>query len=207
MSVPVLNDIIQVKFSTWFDGQLGLNICNYKVTTLPGVGPTTLTIANAISASYAAIILPPMTTGAVYLGCSVRDLTPVPLPAADTSNVGAGPGTAGINPLPTQVCGLIKLTTAVAGRKGRGRKYIAFPDAANDSVPPRPDVGYQGFLANLAAFFSSAYTVGVMTMTPIIYHRLSKTGDLVVGAVVRDTWATQRRRGDLGRTNPQAIAL
>ena len=138
-----------------------------------------------------------------------------PLPGIITYGVH---GTAGTQCNPTQVAGLLRFTTAHTGRAYRGRIFLPFPPTASIDTDGTPDAGY---VSLSTALFTNWYAGGVITFGantytwfPCIYHRkTAKSGTpaagtytpIVAGAGVK-LWATQRKRGDLGKTNVPFIS-
>jgi hypothetical protein len=152
-----------------------------------------------------------MSPDARWRGAGVRNLTePRTL---EFASVGLdGIGIAGGTNLPTQVSGLLSLVTGLAGRKFRGRIFPGFPSTAFADVQGLQNAAGSVALAGIAAAISTSQTLSVggisTTMQLFLRHP-----DLVVSGVrvvqgtpaigwnVSTRFATQRRRGQFGRTN------
>lgn len=207
-----VGDVVKVGLASWWSGQLGLNIRFYRVTAVTGADVTSQIVADDMEAIFRPLYAALMHNQAEWLGIAVRNISPNPLEAAAVSSALPEGGTAGADPLPSQTCGLIKLTTALAGRAKRGRAYAPFPATADSDADNSPLAGYLVKLQNLAdaLIATQAFAAGAdaMTMKPLIFSIPNALQQqLVTGAVIRDAWATQRRRGGLGQSNPKQIPL
>lgn len=169
-----------------------------------------------MGAAYPAVL----NNSAQYDYTEVFRLWPLPPDTLDTvarpvrNVVSAGVGSAGATALPKQTSGLIIWLGTTRRKGGSGRKFIPFPSASDNLAIGAPSGGYTGRLNTIgsAPIPQVALTVGSGTalMIPAIVrvHRASKTSpwlldaDLATDNRNRDVWATQRRRGDLGRPNP-----
>jgi hypothetical protein len=208
----VLGSTARVKITTWFNGQLGLMTSHWRTSAITGLGCFDQDLATAYEAQVAGPLLVCLTNLSEYLGVSVKDISLLPLPASVTSNALAAFGIGGANPMPTQTAGLISWRTAIAGRKGRGRTYVPFPSLSNVTPPGEsPNATYLTALSALATAMSTPLVVtsvgGTSTMQLFITPKINALGNAVTGFAVRSGWATQRRRGDLGRQNPPSIQL
>jgi hypothetical protein len=202
-----VGDILQAKTYTYFQGQLGITSVHYRVTAAAGTETSQLVVAEYDTfqaTQYKALI----TNAALYRGVTLQKIkTTIESLAISITNSGVGTG--GATAGPTQVAGLITKRSNLAGRHGRGRVYIPFPDAsAFGALTSQPTGAYLTALANLAAkMFVNPYTfftAPLLQLEPIIANPTV----LIVGSwpVITTTtqqpkWATQRRRGDYGRLN------
>lgn len=193
--------------------QVGINTRYFSVAA--GTGP------NLSEAAFIVVldgILAPLyklalTNLAQYVGSNIQNITgAIPYPAAVGTSANSGNGTAGTLPVPSQVSGLISIRTGLTGRSYRGRQYIPFPDSSESTgtTPPVYTGAYQTRLLNIAA-----QTVGTTTVTSgassyqIQWGLVHQKPVAIAGsftpsttALVGISWATQKRRGDYGRTNP-----
>lgn len=184
--------------------QIGINVLHYRVVNVAGgvVQDThaALRISTGIAAAYKAWAANNVT----YRGVGCKIIRPTQfLEVADTTLSGAGTG--GANALPLQVSGLVKMTTALAGRHFRGRIYPAFPPANFATADGLLNAAGFTALSNLANAIPIAATVvnGAATaqLQLVVYNRLTfVTTDVVTLTPIND-FATQRRRGELGRNN------
>jgi hypothetical protein len=143
---------------------------------------------------------------ATYYGSQLYYQTPVglkPRPVSTTLNQGIGSDAGEL--LPTQSCGLISLYTDTLGKTGQGRVYVPFP--AQDSIDSTgsPDALYLTDLTTLATSLIAPHVVpaGAVTgtFTPVLYIPGGEPPKPIIRFVVRDAFATQRRRGAFGRLN------
>lgn len=200
-----INDIYQVKAVAFDTDQLGLNVRHYVVVAATAPEPTRVQIAQQFYTAMNAIYGPMLNNNATFRGFAVRFIWPGPVSVEDHSTGAAIAGTAGAISAPRQTAGLIKLSTGLAGRTGRGRIYVPFPATASVQLDGSLGPAYTTNLATLAGAWSAQVVVpngaGSITLQPIIWHRSTHTFSLVTGAIPRTVWATQRRRGGFGRTN------
>jgi hypothetical protein len=200
-----INDAYQVKFVCYDNNQVGLNIRHYLVTASTNPEPSRVAIADYITTQFKPLFAPMLAGTASFLGCSVRQIFPLPVSLEDHTTLAATVGTAGAIAAPKQIAGLIKLTTPMSGREGRGRVYMPFPSTS--SVQGDGGLG-PAYVTNLAGI-GNAFTLpavvtvggGSITLSPGILHRKLNTMTLITGHVERSFWAQQHRRGDFGRVN------
>lgn len=206
--IVAVGDLLRVRVGTFQGAQAGFNIRYSRISAVDGdsadLGQIALEYAQNINNAYKAL----MTEHAEFIGVGITLLTgpgaPDSLEFADTTL--RGPGAVTGDPLPKQCCGLVKLNSDESGRKGRGRMYVAFPSEDQSDVGQKPDTQYQINLASLAVWFVGSFTVGVGPNTASLQHIVTVTaagaqGPDLTNFVVRDSWATQRRRGSLGAQN------
>jgi len=131
-----------------------------------------------------------------------------------SSTAGTGIGTYSSEALPRQVTGLLSLKTDFGGQKNRGRLYIPFVSKAAATEEGEPTADYltalENFRTHLALYIGGDTIVGIAgsaTMQLGIYHRrkppLEPPVDMtaVQRIIVKTAFATQRRRGTLGKAN------
>lgn len=206
------SDILEVTLVTSFQNQVGENVLHYKVDAGVVPGPTALSVAQAIDAAITVNYITTLTNTASYRGCRAQVIFPTRYVHAIDA-VGAA-GTAGANPLPPQVRGLMTMQTDFGGRAFRGRMFFPFPDESHLNADATPNAGYTGaMLAVATSLFTTPFNVvgggGSAHLIPIIWHRkagksgspLAHTGDPITTFSARSLWATQRRSGELGRPN------
>lgn len=200
---------------TWYthlNNQLGLTSMAFRLLTAsPLLKVGDLAYAGQVHGNGFAALL---ANDALILGARVIRLFPVNEDKAGVaSNTAAG--TAGATPLPSQTTGIISYYSGVRGRPGRARQYIPFPatDSA-DVATGLPSAAYIAGLQTFANFYSVVPPTwtsqdGLRTATAdnVIWHRATLLTDSILSTLGRNYWATQRRRGDLGRANPPVIPL
>jgi hypothetical protein len=147
-----------------------------------------------------------LAASATYYGSQLYYQTPVglkPRPVYTKVNQGIGSDLADL--LPTQSCGLISLYTDTLGKTGQGRVYVPFPSIDSIDLNGTPDNLYLVDLDVLAQSLIAPHIVpggGVTaTFTPVLYIPGGEPPKPIIRYIVRDAFATQRRRGAFGRLN------
>jgi hypothetical protein len=206
----VTGDILRAAFYFWLDNQIGIIDVAYQMTNAFGTvtyGDAAFDLQTAVDGQFQSLTV----LAAKILGCRVTKLNgvkPFPLAGVATStSIGSDASPAN----PTQVRGLVATRGPFASKIGRGRFFMPFSSASqdqNDGTPNPVYVGRLQTLANLLYVAQSFVSVGGATAaTPVTFRRSNGTGTPVVAKVARAVWATQRRSGSLGRTNPPTIPL
>lgn len=205
----VLNATYAVTFICKLDEQVAYLRRHWTVSAIVGATGTMENLALALSAAVAPSYKGLMVNGASYRGTFVQRVSgsaPFELPV--TSISGQGVGTAGATALPKQACGLISFYGASIGRRFMGRQYTPFPATADDTGSGIPTAGYVTKLDTLAATLISTVEVpgvGDTTLVPVLWHEDLGNASQIFISRQRLRWATQRKRGDYGRTNPAPL--
>jgi len=154
-------------------------------------------------------------SGSSYLGMKLysKGISGGP-PLVDRDSTGSGVS-AGDDPLPSQVCGLLRWQAGIGGPKGRGRDYMPFPSQEFCSSTGVMSGAYQGLIATvggilfgphvlpnvggaggtLNVFPCTKYVAGSPTPLPYAFQSFeAATG-----------FATQKRRGYYGQTNTPSL--
>jgi len=197
--------------------QTSETVFHASVTQIIAGTPTDLSAAVGFDFIFAPLFKNLMNSAlAVYRGSSARILNINATNAYQFQNGGFGSGAVAGNPLPSQTRGLVSWKTDNAGRSYRGRNYIPFPSAGDNTATGVPSAGYKVGLAAIASQWGSGqfnFGDGVNTARwlPEIFHRnapkppavlpLKFSGTAITAAVVGDFWATQRKSGGYGRAN------
>lgn len=200
-----VGDIYRVAHFCRHMDQLAVNVCHYRVSLQVGNGAPQQAQTHLWSQTIGPVYKPLLTTGSSYLGCTMQRIMPKPPTLQTQSSDGAGPGTVAGDVLPNQVTGIISHFTAFAGRRYRGRIYVAFPGEADSEVDGSPSASYAARLGSLATSMRTLTTVSgpdTTTLVQIVWHRDTQTGDDVISPVGKRLWGTQRRRGLYGAVNP-----
>jgi hypothetical protein len=208
--MALVGDFYRITHVTTTNAQVGLMVSHWRVGSIVAPGPTDQEFADGFSTLMAAAIKALMSNAAVYKGCIAQKVFPLPVLARATGVTLAGAGGVVGTEAPTQTCGLITLRTAVAGRSGRGRKYIPFPSVADINSTGDPSTSYGTRLATLMNLLINGQSIpgalGNANVAPCIWHRANPAlSNLVTTGLVRSSFATQRRRGALGRPNLSPI--
>jgi hypothetical protein len=199
-------NVAQVTIACTAFNQVGLNDVYFVVNSIAGAGSTDADLAAFLDNLLAPLYKPALTGPANYYGVKVRVIAPTATAIPQTGTTHGGPGTAGTQPLPTQVRGLIRFGTNTIGKPGHGRIFIPFPDVAHQGlVTSTPTAAYLILLNAIANALTLGFTVtsgaNSSTYNQVIWHRKTKTYTPVTLYDASAFWATQRRSGDLGRLN------
>jgi hypothetical protein len=213
MAVTItLGAVLQTNHWTTNGDQAATNVGHWVCNGVAGAPTTDADAAAYFASQFALAYIGLMPSQASYRGCQVRVISTTPLPVSQLSIAGQGPGSYGSQLLPRQCAGLIALYTTLAGRQGRGRRYSPFPSALGQQPTiDAPTASYVALLQTWGALWASSYTIpnfatsGTATVYPVLYNRTTKVWTVITLEVVREAWATQRRRGDFGRANTSPI--
>lgn len=205
MATIAVGDIYQVRIVTALGSQLGEMIMHYECTAVAGTSSTDSALAVLIDAAAAPLVKPLLTNAASYQGVGVQRIFPTPRLREVVVTTGSGGGTGGASALPSQVSGLIKKVSATAGRSSQGRNYVPFPDESQNQASGIPAPAYVGDLFALGNSMIGPFTPGgggnTATLKQVIYNRINGGTAEVTEVIPAGVWATQRRRGDFGKSN------
>lgn len=208
MAVINLGSIFRCTVWNQMQAQAGLVVLHYKAVTQAGTGGTQEAIANAVHTQLGITMAACQSDLAVCQGVIVSSVyDPLsqllgPYFSTTLANQGALAG----DPLPKQVSGIITKRTGNPGSKGRGRCYIPFPTEGVNDATGVPTAAYTTLLSNLAAALQQNLLIGLApnttTLSPCVFRRSNPASSfLVLSHQQRNRWATQRRRGDYGKSN------
>ncbi len=200
-----VGDIVETKSFCYGGGQLGINILHWEFSQITTGTLTDGAAAAEFSTAFANVMKNCIGAAYEWIGLTFRRVTPAPTPSIIVT-ADAGPGLTAGDSLPRQMCGIATKLTAVPGRAGRGRVYFPFATENDNEVDGEPEAGYRLRMDTAMAFMCSLFapTPPVVTgvqFTPVIYNRLTQTAIPITGWIVRNKWASQRRRGDYGQAN------
>lgn len=219
MAQPVLGNVYKTRFFCYDSNltQVCINTVYLQVAVSPGIGTMSeQSMCDAVSLAFSAYYVDYLTITAVYYGCSMQLVNPVPAtePIPLFSRVGTHAGAVAGNPLPLQVSGVITIKTAFAGRHYRGRIYPGFlpasySDATGAALPVmvtnmtllanalQSTIAYTSGanIVNLFAVLRSAVQVLVPPAPKTVFY------SPITSALPVQRFATQRRRGQYGRIN------
>lgn len=203
----VAGDIVRVRVICSYKNQIGLNIRYWRCNSIVNAGVTDLEIATQISSDIDTLYREVLSAQAFYEGVGVQIISPVKREEFVVLTH-RGAGLVAGDPMPTQVCGLIKMTTGFAGRSKRGRMYIPFPgEASSEEDQAYPTAQYVTDIQAIGDYFTDIITFEVGANEALghwwLFNPNSEVpgGTGVTAAIARRNWATQRRRGQLGRPN------
>lgn len=187
-----VNDVYQVTMRGSLHGQLILNTFHYRVTAV-GAGDATTALLTAFKAGPWTQIKAALADEFSFDGNMAQRIRPLPplVGVDDFTAVGAGnvPG----GSLPTSMAVVISKKTALAGRKYRGRVYLAGVSTAHESDSTL-NVGGVGLFLNVANAMDNSLVEGTHAFTPVVYHRGDGTTTDVTQCLVREILRNQRRR-------------
>jgi len=201
------NDILQVRIVGFenTDTQLGVNVLHYQVIAITGGVPTGLDCAISMDGLVKVAYKAFMGANANYIGVGVSRIFPLPRLVEDTTRASTGAGTGGANLLPLQVSGLVKFQSTQAARHGRGRCYPFFPSAAWADADGKMNAGGQAAVAAIRTAIPQAWAMAnggnSANLSQILWDRVNHVARGVAATFSSNLFATQRRRGQLGRTN------
>lgn len=196
-------DIVSVRTACYATDQVGLNSLGFQLSSISGT-PTLEGFATGYSAVLRDLYAACMALTAQYYGLSVQRIAPTitqPIQIVDIVQ-----GFAAGNLTPRQSCGIVAKKGDLPGRPGRGRIYVPFlADSLVGVTGHLNGVGSAdiGFLA-IKLFTSIVVDCGggnTVTTFPCILNRPAPGFNLINSYTVRTKIATQRRRGDYGRSN------
>lgn len=211
VNVPINNtgQIIRADVVTHHPGltQLGMFSLWYRVSSVGGTGVLLGAVASMLDGVFAGLMKPILTVNANYRGVQARVMIPKPASVPAYEAASAGAGTVAGDGMAPQVCGVISLYTASAGRRYRGRRYIPFPSETDNGPAGLPSAGYLAALDSIKNAIVAIQGTGVagntVGLTPILWHRDTEGYTDLLGGQRKTGWGTQRRRGYFGRQNVQ----
>jgi hypothetical protein len=184
------------------NAQNGLNVRHYTVGATVGAPITDEEAAQELSTVIGPLYRNIMSAQASYSGLRLQVMEVIPFPYV-ASIAGAGVGAVAGDLMSTFTCGLVKLTTQFAGRRGRGRFYACFPGESANEEEGNPSAAY---LAGLNTFMDvimddMVITIGANTVTliPVLNGSNLLLPKPITGFQIRPYWASQRRRGQQNR--------
>lgn len=213
MANALVGNVYKHRTFCYSGDQVGINVRYFTIAGLTGTPQPEQALLEKIDASLAAAYKPAMYNSAQYVGTDMQNITgSPPYPAQVKTLALEGAGTGGAATMGAQVSGIYTTRTAMTGKKFRGRSYIPFPAAAlsTTTAPPDMTAGYIVLLNAIIAIVTASTIVTVAgqvyTLNWVICHNPQFAGakslTLLTGADIGVGWATQKRRGDFGRTNP-----
>jgi len=206
MAIPIaVGELLRLRIACFQANQLAVNTVHWTVEALTG-SYTQESLADDFDGDLEGPYKAVMTNTASYYGVQLQRLAPDPVTASVSATSNIGIGTAGEDPLPGQVCGVIGAKTHVGGPGGRGRVYIPFPDNIFQvPLTNSPSAGYRTLLETIASRIYSPRTfvsgANSITLFPRLFHRATTTVTLIQEGDARQKWGTQRRRGNYGQAN------
>jgi hypothetical protein len=132
-------------------------------------------------------------------------------PLIDIATGVATVGTGGAGQLPTQNCGLASFVSSIGGAAGKGRMYFPFPYTAAVAATGLLDAAYVTQIGAVTAKLVGGFTVanvgvggGSLSIKACTHFTVGSAPPLafpMTTVIIRDGFATQRRRGFFGKPN------
>ncbi len=205
MAIDVPGDIVRVTIaSTYADGQVCENNVCYRCSASGGTD-TRPALGSYVLAAFAANWIPLMPTNSALYGYKVANVNKVPPPIpAFLVNIIAGSNVA--IGTPTQARPLLKMKTAFAGQKYRGRLFL--PPVVQNLVSAAgfPTAGLNTATTALGAALAGPFLSAGSTWILGIAHMVKQaplattiTDVTVIGAA--GLFGTQWKSGNTGRQN------
>lgn len=189
---------VAIEFKGPLDG--ALNVRTYRVDAVAGTGtdPQTAAIGmfTALGPDYVAL----MPASASYYRVRFQKFLPVPRERAGFSNQAPLVGTSAGDLLPKQACGLLLMTTGLAGPRYTSRVYVPFPSEFYNDADGVPTALWDTNIAALGATLAAPQTLGAggntITISPVVFHRDTATATAITSYALTTKWATQKRRNN-----------
>lgn len=203
----VIGGVVRHVMYNTIAGQVSVTKRDWQLTSI--TGGSTISSGSVVAdfdVLFGALFADCMSADAQYYGSQLYYQTPTgPRPRPSTSKAGATIGVDVSPLLPTQTCGLISLYSDILGKTGQGRVYVPFPAVSTQDTNGTPKPLYLTVLTALATNLvgTRGVTDGAVTgtFTPVLYVPGGAPPKPLLHYIVRDAWATQRRRGSFGRLN------
>jgi hypothetical protein len=193
-----IGDVYRVRAVCVANAQNGINISHWRVVAFAGSGGSDGQLAAVAEGIFAPLYKGVLSANAVWYGIDVQKILPLPIALAVPRTTLTGAGTAGAPMMPGQVAGLLRYTTGIAGRSGRGRSYIPFMSQASADAQGKVVAGYTTLLnALLAAFLTNMnYGTGGNTsqVAPCLLNKRTGATTLVTAGTSSGQFWSQRRR-------------
>jgi hypothetical protein len=200
--VPI-GSVLELKAYTRLQSQNGINVLHYRVSALIGPAISDQAIVSVLDGAAAPLYQAWLPATARYSGLRLQIIAPLPVQAAVIATADAGAGSVASDALPAQTALVVTKRTVLAGRRNRGRAYLPFwPESMNDANG-QPTAAAIGLATDWATFFLNPINVAVgpstVTLTPVLFRKLTLTTVDLFSAQVRVQWGTQRRRSQINK--------
>jgi len=206
---------VQTTFYFFMNSQIATNIRTFRWQPTVAGQPTNTTkiddalIAAGVAIGYGGLLANSATLQGVRYIPQPNPLGLAPIYSAALVQAGIGGAVA----LPKQATALMRFKTLKLGGSGENRCYVPFPPAAANETTGEPTAGFIAMLNNQAILLAQpidclSTTGGTGQLIPTLNRRPTSTFPLTVlqAGTAGHAWATQKRRGDYGRTNRSPFA-
>lgn len=205
MALDQVGDIVRVTIAWQYpDQQVLENNIAYRCSAAAAVDSRGA-LGNAVRTIFLSVWLPHVSNQVNLYGYKVSALNKMPSPAPVTGViVTMGVGTSGI--MPTQARPLLKLRTALAGRKYRGRLFLPTPILDDITASGYPTAGLNTDTGLIGTGIINPISVSGSTWTAVIAHLvkgnpLATTTTDITSAIPAGLFGTMRKSGNTGRIN------
>lgn len=201
----VVNDILKLRIGYYFSPQAGYTVLHYRIASITGgTSVDQQVLLDTFEAPRVASCKALLSAAATFIGMGLQRISPgtPPVEAVQTGNTGIG-SVAG-DAYARQVTGMVTKRTLFAGRRYRGRVYFPFPGEASGQADATPIAQYIADLAAWSDLFLVTQAlvppgIANLQLQPCLWHRDIGLVTDVSDYIVRDKWATQKRRGSYGK--------
>lgn len=180
--------------------QYTANVIHFDILSVVGTVVTDVLFGTTLEAVLAPLFKAILPTNCSYIGLKTQVIAPVRLDAQITTAL-AGAGTLAGDCLPTQVAGLVSMKTGFASRSKRGRMYLPATSEADNTALAQPSAGYLTLMTNIAnallAFNLVVSGGNQVACAWSVYSRKLHEMTVITQTLIRDDWATQRRRSQI----------
>jgi len=188
-----VGDMYRVVINQTLHGQVINNVLHYRKTEEGFIDGGALALAQRVDAVIVVAMKVQQSSELAHVNVLAQRIRPTPplVPVLVNTNNGAGSVAGGSLPAADTV--VITKRTPYAGRKFRGRVYVAGVPVTHEdnSTIAVAQLNNWQVLANT---FAVNLTLDDDTWTPVVYHRSNFTHDVIVAAQVRNILRSQRRR-------------
>jgi len=194
-----VDDIYRVTLNSVFAGQTVINVLNYNVKEVAGIGDSPADLAAAVDAAFGLKLRAATSALADYQFSEAQKIFPVPVSLRSANGTNAGNGNKDGPGLPPADAVTITKLTEFGGRAYRGRMYLGGL-AAEDFLAGDFDGAIGATYVALAEQIKTPLVSLVATYQPIIYTFNPATPEargfvrFITDAQVRRVLRTQRRR-------------
>lgn len=189
-----VNDIFRVNVIQSLHGQTIINTLHYRQSTADADEANNASgLANLVATNLVPVMKALQSAELSHTGVTAQKIWPLPVKVGFLNTTGAGPGGVAGDSLPTSVAVVISKTTQFAGRKYRGRAYIAGVPVSHESNSALAAGVIPNWLT-LSAEMDNFYFVGTDTWQPTIWHKSTSTFDDVTTCFLKTFLRNQRRR-------------
>lgn len=195
--------VLRVTIVTLLNNQVAENNLHWKVQSISG-SPTDQQLADIVDTNVAPTVKACMGANTSYRGTLAQIIFPLPIYRRVGQNASAGAGTGSGNALPGQASGIITWESIFAGPAARGRMFVPFPASGFLSSTEFPTNGYVTALTAVGNAITAIVNIGsggnTAVMSFCLYNFRTHVTTPITTFIPRQAWATQKKRGDYGKT-------